>query len=174
MGWSSTHKPHGMAIKEFFIGEFGREIVDCAVVNRNTAYIAYRTNDHNIHAIVCLLKYNSRDYYNISYKDMDETSGPNASECPERILKVLTPIENEWANAWRKRCRENIQKRKETLLKLRVGNVLKLSKPITLTSGQQIDRVKVITQNKLRFYSEQIDGIVRLPKYILKDSTVIA
>lgn len=39
------------------------------------------------------------------YKDMDETMGPNASNCPAGILNLLSPTTSEYALAWRERCR---------------------------------------------------------------------
>lgn len=39
-------------------------------------------------------------------KDMDETMGPCAYECPITILKLLTPTDNEYANGWRQKCVE--------------------------------------------------------------------
>ena len=57
MGWSSTNKPRGMTIKQFFSQEFnstnGNKIIDCAVVNRNTAYIAYKLKNGDVVGIVC-------------------------------------------------------------------------------------------------------------------------
>jgi hypothetical protein len=47
------------------------------------------------------------------YKDMDEAMGPYESECPARILNELTAEPNEYAAAWRQRCRE-FNARRET------------------------------------------------------------
>lgn len=42
------------------------------------------------------------------YKDMDESMGPVASNCPAGILALLTEPVNESAKAWRDRCRANL------------------------------------------------------------------
>ena len=39
---------------------------------------------------------------------LDETMGPNEASCPETILKLLTPTQNEHALDWRKRCLANL------------------------------------------------------------------
>jgi hypothetical protein len=43
---------------------------------------------------------------------LDETVGPNESDCPEAILDLLTPTEYPYAQAWRTRCRENAAARR--------------------------------------------------------------
>lgn len=59
--------------------------------------------------VVCLTETDSKDYYNFSYKDMDETMGPYSYDCPKSVLDCLTPTENEAANRWRTECRKRIE-----------------------------------------------------------------
>ena len=48
------------------------------------------------------------------YKAMDETVGPCERRCPDSILDLLSPTDDEWSNEWRKDCRAyNAQKRAE-------------------------------------------------------------
>jgi hypothetical protein len=54
---------------------------------------------------------------------MDETMGPLEARCPERILDLLTPTDNEYANQWRHDCRHYHAKRKKTKT-LKEGQVL--------------------------------------------------
>lgn len=42
------------------------------------------------------------------YKDMDKTMGPYECKCPASILALLSPTDNEQANEWREKCRQNI------------------------------------------------------------------
>lgn len=65
-------------------------------------------------------------YYNFGYKDMDESEGPYESNCPASILKLLSPTTSKYAIAWRERCWENINKKKEgnTLSALPIGTVI--------------------------------------------------
>jgi hypothetical protein len=120
MGWCSFHldKP----VKQWFIDGFGSErdrVLDVAIVKRNTLYAAVRStaNSDEIICFVYLLRwYNTYD--NFCYKDMTEFVGPVEAECPERILKLLTPLKGDdesdrYAKAWRERCYELLEKRKQ-------------------------------------------------------------
>lgn len=79
--------------------------------------------DQYTFAVVFLTAVDTNDYYNFSYKDMDESCGPFYYDCPDSILKLLSPTTNEWALEWRKKCREHNRKRK-LLKKLPVGTVI--------------------------------------------------
>jgi len=112
VGWTFTSRPKGEPIKKFLAERvFGPkfEILECAVIKRTTAYVAARNLDNpdEVFACIFLLAYRPRDYgYEFGYKDMDETMGPFSYDCPERILDLLTPTDNESAMRWRERCRE--------------------------------------------------------------------
>lgn len=73
--------------------------------------------------IITLVKLAPKSYYNFSYKDMTENFGPYRCECPESILKLLTPTQNEYALRWRKDCWDNIEKRKK-LNKVPMGGMI--------------------------------------------------
>jgi len=128
MGWSGTNKEKGVAMLQFFRTEFNfenetrsHEILDCAVVGWNTAYLAVKntdkiTGESSVSAFVCLIRHDRHSRCNFWYKDMSEEEGPNKRDCPERILKLLTPIDESkyfgYAKKWRMDCLENLQKRK--------------------------------------------------------------
>lgn len=90
-----------------------------------------------VFAAICLTSTNLKDYYNFSYKDMDETCGPYQCDCPKGILDLLTPTDHEYANEWRQACYENLKKKKEkdSLSKLPIGSVIKY------TRGDGIEKV---------------------------------
>lgn len=69
-------------------------------------------NERETWAAVFLTSTNMNDYYNFSYKDMDETMCPCEQGCPVSILKLLTPTDSEWANEWRQKCYMNAEKKK--------------------------------------------------------------
>jgi len=83
-----------------------------------------------VFAVICLTSIDNHDYCNFSYKDMDETSGPYECKCPMSILKLLTPTESEWANNWRKKCREYNEKKKSgmTIATLPVGTKIRFTR----------------------------------------------
>lgn len=164
MGWTYVYKPKTVSVRQFFEerfnykrenGEYGK-IIDCAVVNLRTAYIAYEIGDgrgrREVIAVVCALDYAPNDYYNFGYKDMDETMGPYQCDCPERILKLLTPTEHEWAKKWREKCWERIRARKSRP-KLKRGMVIRFAEPIVFRSGKKEDTFRVLNPRKLTFES---------------------
>lgn len=88
-------------------------------------------NERTTFAVIFLTSTNSRDYFNFSYKDMSENSGPYKCDCPKGILDLLSPTDNEYALEWRKKCRENIARRNSltSLNKLPTGTQIKVVMP---------------------------------------------
>lgn len=89
----------------------------------NDQYEDLPENEQFTFAVVFLTIVDMKDYYNFSYKDMDESCGPFSYDCPESILKMLSPTDNEFALNWRKKCREHLQKRK-TLKNAPIGTTI--------------------------------------------------
>lgn len=161
MGWMVTHKPRGVTVKEFFEERFNYDengryfrVVDCAVVNLRTAYLAcefgYHDGEKGIYGVVCLLSYYPNDYYNFGYKVMDETMGPFMYECPERILRLLTPTDNEYALRWREKCWERLRSR-QNKPKLKKGLLIEFAQPITFTNGAEEKVFRVVNPRRLLF-----------------------
>lgn len=91
-----------------------------------------KTNGYEcVTATVCLTSTNAKDYFNFAYKDMDESMGPYKYDCPKGILDLLTPTESEYANEWRKKCYEQLAKKKNpnSFGKLPVGTIIKVIMP---------------------------------------------
>lgn len=137
MGWTTTYKAKSESAKEYIeknllkwnSPKYTYTVLDGGVVKFRTYYGAVdkvdnETGERQVFAVVILLSYHKDGYYNFGYKDMDETCGPSQAECPERILKLLTPTESKYANDWRNRCWENINSRKNKP-KIEVGNILR-------------------------------------------------
>lgn len=91
-------------------------------------------------AAVFLTSVDSRDYFNFSYKDMSEDMGPCEDRCPASILSLLSPTDDEYALAWRERCRANIEKKKDphALKNLPIGAVIRF----TRHSGKVVELMK--------------------------------
>ncbi len=130
MGWTYTYKEKGKSVFDFFKERFGwenenatGEVIACGVKNFRTAYLAYKTTvkatgESSVTACVCLLAYSPKDMYNFGFKDIGEEMGPCETDCPESILKLLTPITpgvntTEYALKWREACWAKVQARKE-------------------------------------------------------------
>lgn len=81
------------------------------------------------------------------YKDMDETCGPNESECPARILALLTPLadpegRDKYAAAWRERCRANLEAKKARK-PVKAGDVVKFAAPYII-GGASVDTFRAV------------------------------
>lgn len=82
-------------------------------------------NDRKVFAVIYLTSVDNSDYYNFSYKDMNENCGPYQVECPKSILKLLTPTEHKYAKEWRKRCYEYHANKKKSPNNLPIGTKIK-------------------------------------------------
>lgn len=149
MGWLTFHETR--SAKDYFIDTFkdekNIELVDIAIVNFRTAYMAVKRLDLGYtYCLVYLLHRSPKSYYNFGYKDMSEFCGPGASECPLRILDKLTPLDEiqklngdtdiGYAERWRASCRENALNKKQKNEALKKGKVLKTKEPLLFTSGE--------------------------------------
>lgn len=150
MGWLFFEKPTN--IKRWFEDQLTwdneekgvkHRCLASSILRRTTAYGAMEITgpgaEHRVIGIVFLLKYAPKEYpYDFGYKDLDEDMGPFESQCPDRVLDLLTPTENETALRWRERCREyNQETRRISALKKKLGVLLspRDGKPLTL-NGQ--------------------------------------
>ena len=143
MGWTTLHRDKGTSDREFFEREFptmlgtNGKIVKCATV-RNVFYAAVRNHDDAPYlpgqtwALVVLIQ-RTRGDYNFGYKEMDETVGPNANDCPAAILDLLSPTDNEWALEWRASCRAKADKPKVT-----AGTRVRFMYPLRFTNGDEL------------------------------------
>ena len=86
------------------------ETIDSALIG-TTAYAAIRrtekaTGETSITAAVILSHMGGKN--ELVTKEMGESMGPGEYDCPKRILDKLTATESEWANEWRRKCRERL------------------------------------------------------------------
>jgi len=146
MGWTSFPM-HGQ-VKEWFKEEWrggDYEVIDSALVKRNTLYGAVKKKSTGeVFCAVFLIRW-SRNYYNFSYKDMTEHSGPYQHDCPKRIMNLLTPLNDEndtngWAREWRKRVDEYWTKREE--MSKNKDMVIMTEEPISFMSGSNYQYFK--------------------------------
>lgn len=114
--------------------------------------------------LVCLTRVQKGWFY---YKDMDETMGPYAYKCPEKILRMLTPTDNENANEWRDKCWAILEKQKN-MPKLRVGMMLKTNTPVEFRRGDKVQNFIVRSTQPLRFFNiAEIGMLYRMPRSYL-------
>ena len=150
MGWMSfpMHEP----VKQWFTELWDKnthEVLDVAIVKRNTLYAAIRlktgVSANQVFCVVFLLRW-SRDTYNFSYKDMSEFSGPCEIECPMRIIKLLTPLDdNSDPNGWARGWREKVCNYWNAQEKLNSGKyIIKIDEPVNFTNGLSFSYFKKI------------------------------
>src|SRR4030067_739050 len=130
MGWTYGHRAKGTTNRDYFQAEFpNTEIVDIAsgYDNPTNVYAAIRSTDSKesgaIFALAILTHRAPKSHYNFGHKDIDEGMGPVTDDCPERILKLLSPVEDifsasangdgarEWAIQWREPARARLEER---------------------------------------------------------------
>lgn len=126
-----------------------------------------------VFAAVVLTRTNINEHYNFSYKDMDETCGPCYYDCPNVILDLLSPTDNEYANEWRKLCRAKTKEKSSptALHNLPVGTRIKFIAPCDLKIHNKGDEVIVWKANKsYRNTTHWIDGHFSYPAKIIGDA----
>lgn len=159
MGWSYGPKPDN--VKEYFIKQFthsregfSQKCLDIAIVNLKTVYAAIEQVDRdgikNVSAAIIAINFITKKEYGFKstefgYKDMDESMGCSQTECPERILKLLTPTDNEYAREWREACWSRINKRKEN--KVSNGVVIRFNTKIRFRDHGELDTFKIQVRN---------------------------
>lgn len=85
----------------------------------------------------------AKDGYTFGYKDMTEDMGPVESKCPVGILNLLTESQNEFALAWRARCRSNAALKASPAPAS--GSVLRFKEPIYFTDKTTHSEFTLVT-----------------------------
>jgi hypothetical protein len=117
-----------------------------STMSGSTYYAALKDGETgDVTAYVALTSSDSKRGHNFGYKGMCETAGPYCHDCPKSILDLLTPIENDFANAWRERCRERITEKKleAEFAKLPEGTVAIWTCPWDMTYSKKGDVMKI-------------------------------
>jgi len=169
MGWSYTRKPTSVSqwFKDMLTWETVTAKNTClkTCVRSQEAYAAVETinkatGERMVWAAVFLLDcVKSSDGFDFGFKDMDETVGPYVANCPETILKLLTPTENEQAKDWRQSCWQNIESKKQ-LPKYGVGDTLRFKEPIQFAEGFVLDEFTCIDKRKRHFKSSSHPTVI--------------
>lgn len=127
MGWSFENREKGITNKKWLEGVYSErfEVVDVATKNM-VMYVAIREKATGlVSAEVVLTQWVPNDYFNFGTKHMSESMGPNEDDCPERIFRLLSPLDDlygpddgtgegsrGWAGSWRERVEARYAKPK--------------------------------------------------------------
>lgn len=190
MGWTSYHvdgeidrkaecdayfekglnEGHFKVVKSVLIGS----VYYAAVQNLTKAIkiedkvIYIPTDKKRIFGVVILTRVIRKEYYNFSYKVMDESMGPCYYDCPKYILDCLTETEYEYAINWRNKCREHTKK-KNQLNSLKPGSIIKAIPKNGYTEKESI-LLKKYEHSKGNFWS---DGKYRWKSSMLESYEII-
>lgn len=166
MGWTHTYREPGQSDCDYWANYLGpgRKILDCATI-RGVFYAAVRRSDTNETFALVIIQKRTRtrsDGLNFCYKDMDDTCGPTQSECPIRILDLLTPTNWEHANAWRARCRATAAA-KANRPKVRRMDTVVFARPMDFVDGHRGDTF--VFDRRSTFLSPGTGGRYRIPSW---------
>lgn len=189
MGATSTHKPAGVSVAEYFDDYFTHATIICSATRRDPNYIAgtydwpyefyaaVRYDEGHprageVFAFVVLYSSSPRSVHNFTYKEMDETVLPGAVHAPRRVLDALTPTDHEHANEWRRQCRENLDR---AAAKPRVarGTRICFAEGFTFTGGLQTTSetvFEVVERDVLRITERGMR--VKIPRWRARDFTL--
>ncbi len=158
-------------------GSHGLKVLASACPGNRVYYAATQVMTNRVggevFAIVCLVRWQPRDKegYIFGYKDLEESMGLYEAECPERILDLLTPTENENALDWRARCRANIALRGR---KLADGDRIRLSESVTFTDGHEAQEFIVRKRGRrLILRDPETGGLYRISRLMQRTWSIV-
>jgi len=127
---------------------------------------------NEVFGVVVLTRTNINEPYNFSYKDMDETCGPCYHDCPNVILDLLSPTENEYANEWRQKCREKTKLKSlpTNLSNLPVGTRIKFVAPFDMKIHKKGEEIIVWKAQRSVKGTYWIDGHYAYPAKVIGDA----
>lgn len=125
-------------------------------------------------AVIKVNVYKPKTAPEFCYKEMTENYGPYYCDCPAAILDLLTPTDNEHANGWRAKCRENVA-RKATLRKtasaVKIGDVVTFARPVKY-GASEVHSVKIIDRRKRYWVGSTGTGRYQVPARLLVGATI--
>lgn len=158
-GWSN-----GESITKMLKGSMAGSVFYAAMETTTPA-------GREVWALVVLTSTNGAEF---CYKEMDETCGPCEASCPVSILDALTPTTNETANAWRQRCRENLEKKKAAAGRIpRNATQLYITFLRDTTASRAGESVMVYKIDGAWIYTSKTGGRWRLTAALLRNDDFI-
>ncbi|MGA8756004.1 MAG: hypothetical protein WB611_06685 [Stellaceae bacterium] len=158
MGWLYQDDPVADPVAELTAhftcdGHTRTWLVLAAARVANTVYMAVKSTDKatgESYVFAAVILISNTKKHGFGYKDMDESVGPCQCDCPDRIMRLLTPIDDlpnpGYAADWRARveARKNA-KRHQTQRRqsLRVGSIVTLPTAASFRGGITASRFRV-------------------------------
>jgi len=172
MGWLYRHDPIDDPVAhltEKFNHESERhigQVLDAARVG-STVYMAIRsiekaTGTSFVFAAVILISNTQKNGF--GYKDMTETMGPCECACPERIMRLLSPVEDipnpSYAAEWRARVAAHHAAAREVRAKkarLQPGCIVTLDRAVSFPGGMTATAFRLRSMRRRTPIFEPID-----------------
>jgi hypothetical protein len=182
MGSTGTHLNRGEKMADYVLRDLDPRLTVLAHQTKRTAgggewqyalYAAIENGATNeVFGLVVLMHRSPSPHvwYNFHYKYVDETMGPNESDCPAKILDLLTPTDSEYANEWRSRCRANIEA-KATAPRIAAGATIKFAYPLQFSDGVKTD---TFTFQQRDTFQREDGARVRIPGWRRRYSWEVA
>ena len=150
MGWLYKHDPISDPVAYLtdqydHDGEHRTYRVLAAARVANTVYMAVKVTEKatgNSYVLAAVILISNTRKHGFGYKDMDETMGPCECACPDRIMRLLSPLEDipnpGYAADWRAR----VAARKKAAAELRTkraslqpGSIVTLEREVSFRDG---------------------------------------
>jgi hypothetical protein len=150
MGWLYQNEPVADPVAELtalnnFDGHTRTWLVLAAARVANTVYMAVKSTDKataQSYVFAAVILFSNTQKNGFGYKSMDESVGPCQCACPDRIMRVLSPIADipnpGYAADWRARVaqRKNEKRRQHARRQsLRIGSIVTLPSPANFPGG---------------------------------------
>lgn len=156
MGWTGTYREPGLTNAQYFQQRFYPNGESLILPGHGTVggvfYAAVKSVSPSNHAppgevwaLIILTRWERGDF-NFAYKELCETMGVGDYDAPASVLDKLSPTDNECANVWRARCRENAERKsrlRKALKGLQAGDEIVLAEPLRFTDGLERDTFAV-------------------------------
>lgn len=117
----------------------------CSVKDGTVVYQDIPENLENVYGVVAQTQIDNHSDFNFSYKIITEDMGPCYYDCPENILKLLPPTDDEFALNWREKCHAANQRRR-ILKNCGQGTQIRFQSEVALTSGIQPGETITLTR----------------------------
>jgi hypothetical protein len=150
MGWLYKHDPIDDPVAYLtdqynHDGEHRTYRVLAAARVANTVYMAVKSTEKTTgkwFVLAAVILISNTQKHGFGYKDMDECMGPYECDCPDRIMRLLSPIEDipspSYAAEWRARvaARKTADAELRTKRKqLRPGSIVTLEREVSFRDG---------------------------------------
>ena len=150
MGWLYKHDPIDDPVA-YLVNQYNHEgehrlyhVLAAARVG-NTVYMALKCTDKtsgNAYVFAAVILISNTRKHGFGYKDMDETMGPYECACPDRIMRLLSPVADipnpSYAAEWRARVaahRKELAEQRRKRAGLRPGSIVTLDREVSFRDG---------------------------------------